>query len=90
MAKRSRSLDGRTADTQESTIREHWRVSTRLSTPYFIVTSSLIHTQFAYAAVNYNLNSYSNNEPPHTVRSQKVIVFDRHRSDPKVFIGRRE
>ena len=58
-----------------------------MSAPYFIVTSSLIYTQFSCATVNHNLNSYSNNEPSH---SQKVIVFDRHRSDPKVFIGRRE
>ena len=37
----------------------------------------LMGMQFAYATVNHNLNSYSNNEPPH---SQKIIVSDRQRS----------
>ena len=34
----------------------------------FYVTSSLIHTQFAYATVNHDLNSCSNNEPPNSQR----------------------
>ena len=42
-----------------------------------VLTSSLIHTQFAYATVNHNLNSYSNNEPPH---SQKIVVSASHRT----------
>ena len=38
-----------------------------------VLTSSLIHTQFAYATVNHELNSHSNNEPP----SQKVFMSKR-------------
>ena len=34
----------------------------------FYVTSSLIHTQFAYATVNHDLNSCSNNEQPNSQR----------------------
>ena len=39
-----------------------------------VLTSSLIHTQFAYATVNHELNSHSNNEPP---ISQKVFMSKR-------------
>ena len=39
-----------------------------------VLTSSLIHTQFAYATVNHELNSHSNNEPPN---SQKVFMSKR-------------
>ena len=39
-----------------------------------VLTSSLIHTQFAYATVNHELNSHSNNEPPN---SQKIFLSKR-------------
>ena len=50
---------------------------TILSTSYFIMTSFLIHTQFAYATVDHELNSCSNNEAPN---SQRTFVSDRYRS----------
>ena len=42
--------------------------STRGVDALFYVTSSLIHTQFAYATVNHDLNSCSNNEQPNSQR----------------------
>ena len=39
-----------------------------------VLTSSLILTQIAYATVNHEINSHSNNEPPN---SQKVFMSKR-------------
>ena len=47
---------------------KEWRRHLVVSTPDFNITSSLMHTQFAYATVNPDINSYSNNEPPNSQR----------------------
>ena len=52
-----------------------------------VLTSSLIHTQFAYATVNHELNSHSNNEPPN---SQKIFMSNGHDLTPRYCLGRRE
>ena len=44
-----------------------------------VLTSSLIHTQIAYATVNHELNSHSNNEPPN---SQKIFMSNGHDLTP--------
>ena len=38
-----------------------------------VLTSSLIHTQFAYATVNHDINPCSNNEPPK--QSEEILVW---------------
>ena len=52
-----------------------------------VLTSSLIHTQIAYATVNHELNSHSNNEPPN---SQKIFMSNGHDLTPRYCLGRRE
>ena len=52
-----------------------------------VLTSSLIHTQIAYATVNHELNSHSNNEPPN---SQKIFMSNGHDLTPRYCLERRE
>ena len=52
-----------------------------------VLTSSLIHTQIAYATVDHELNSHSNNEP---LNSQKIFMSNGHDLTPRYCLERRE